>query len=230
MEKQGRTAALLILLVCALTALVYGLGSRFLRDRVHPPRRLGQALVASIALLLMVGLIASHPIRRFEQFKRLPAQSNSVASGYYTNGHLLMGSGNGRWQLWSTAGDQWQQHRIVGNGAGSFAEWWARHGSIAGSVKDAHSLYLQTLGELGLVGFLILASIFVIGASVGVRRSLVAIDKRVTTAALMAAFGAYTVDVAFDWMWELTVVSIVAWTVLALALSSPKPLEQNPRP
>jgi Flp pilus assembly protein TadD len=34
------------------------------------------------------------------------------------------------------------------------------------------------------------------------------------------------VDVAFDWMWELTVVSIVAWTILAL--SSPKPLEQNP--
>jgi len=227
-ERQGRTAALLILLVCALTAAAYSLGSRYLRDRVHPSRRLGQTLVASIALLLMVGLIASHPIRRFEQFKSLPGQTVTVTSGNFTNQHLLMGSGNGRWQMWSAAGDQWQQHWMVGNGAGSFAEWWTRHGSIPGHIEDAHSLYLQTLGELGLVGFLILASIFVTGGSAAVRRSLGARDKRITTAALTAAFGAYLVDVAFDWMWQLTVVSIVAWAVLALALSSPKPTEQSP--
>jgi hypothetical protein len=177
----------------------------------------------------MVGLIASHPIRRFEQFKH-NVQPEAINPSNYTAEHLLGSGGNGRWQMWSAAGDQWQQHPIVGNGAGSFAEWWTRHGSFTGHIKDAHSLYLQTLGELGLVGFLILASIFVMGASVGVRRSLVARDKRATTAALTAAFGAYSVDVAFDWMWELTVVSIVAWTVLALALSSTKALEQNPRP
>ena len=44
-------------------------------------------------------------------------------------------------------------------------------------------------------------------------------------AALTAALGAYLVAAAFDWMWEMTVVSVVAWTVLALALSSPKPFE-----
>jgi hypothetical protein len=229
-ERQGRTAALLILLVCALTAAVYGLGSRYLQDRVRPSRRLGQTLVASLALLLIVGLITSHPIRRFEQFKRAPAQSVSVTSGNYTNQHFLMGSGNGRWQMWSAAIDQWQHHRTVGNGAGSFAEWWARHGSTSVSIKDAHSLYLETLGELGLVGFLILASIFVTGTSVAVRRSLIAGKKRVTTAALSAVFGAYMADVAFDWMWELTVVSVVAFTVLALALSSHRPREQSPVP
>ena len=227
-ERQGRAAALLILLVCALTAAVYGLGNRYLRDRVRLPRRLGQTLVAAIALLLMVGLIASHPIRRFEQFKR-PAQPETIGPGYSTTEHLLGGSGNGRWQMWSAAVDQWQQHPLVGNGAGSFAEWRARHGSLAASVKDAHSLYVETLGELGLVGLLILAPIFAIGVFVSGRRSLVARDERVTMAALAAAFGAYTVEVAFDWMWELTVVSIVAWTILALALSSSKPLEQNSR-
>jgi multisubunit Na+/H+ antiporter MnhB subunit len=226
-ERQGRAAAPLILLVCALTAVAYGLGSHFLRDRVHPPRRLGQALVASIALLLMVGLIASHPIRRFEHFKH-NVQPETINPSNYTTEHLLGSGGNGRWQMWSAAGDQWQHHQIVGNGAGSFAEWWTRHGS-GGHIKDAHSLYLETLGELGLVGFLILVPIFVIGASVGVRRSLFARDNRITTAALTAAFGAYTVDVVFDWMWELTVVSIVAWTILALALSSLKSLEPNPR-
>jgi O-antigen ligase len=226
-ERQGHTAALLILLVCALTALAYGLGSRFLRDRAHPPRRLGQALVASIALLLMIGLIASHPIRRFEQFKH-NVQPEQVNPSNYTAEHLLGSGGNGRWQMWTAAGDQWQQHPIVGNGAGSFAEWWARHGSLTGHIEDAHSLYLETLGELGLVGFLLLASIFVTGGVAAIRRSLGGRDKRITTAALTAAFGAYLVDVAFDWMWELTVVSIVAWAVLALALSSPKPAERSP--
>ncbi|MHB8059228.1 MAG: hypothetical protein ACYDHO_00115, partial [Gaiellaceae bacterium] len=41
-ERQGHTAALLLLLVCLLTAVVFGLASHLLRDRLHPPRRLGQ--------------------------------------------------------------------------------------------------------------------------------------------------------------------------------------------
>ncbi len=221
-ERQGRTAALLILLVCALTAAAYGLGNYYLRDRVHPPRRLGQALVASIALLLMVGLIASHPVRRFEDFKH-NVQPETVNPGNFTTEHLLGSGGNGRWQMWAAAGDQWQQHPVIGNGAGSYAEWWARHGSISVSIKDAHSLYLETLGELGLVGLLILATIFVIGASFGVRRSLVTKNERITTAALTAVFGAFAVEAAIDWMWELTVVSVVAFTVLALVLSSKRP-------
>jgi len=225
-ERQGRTAALLILLVCALTAVVYGLGDHYLRDRAHPPRRLGQALVVLIALLLMVGLVASHPVRRFEQFKH-NVQPEAVNPSNYTAEHLLGSGGNGRWQLWSAAGDQWQRHPVVGEGAGSYAEWWARHGSLAVSVKDAHSLYLETLGELGLIGFLILASIFVSGASVGVRRSLVARDKRVTLAALTAAFSAFAVEVSFDWMWELTVVSVIAFAILALVLSSNRPSGQG---
>jgi O-antigen ligase len=229
-ERQGHSAALLILLICVLTAAVYGLGSYLLRERAHPPRRLGQALVAAFALLLIVGLVASHPIRRFENFKRLPAPSSTTGSGYATNEHLLMGSGNGRWQLWSSAVDQWQHHVVVGNGAGSFSEWWARYGSTPGHVEDAHSLYFETLGELGLVGFSILALIFLVGALAGIKRSLTAGDRRITTAALTAAFGAYAVEVAFDWMWELTVVSIVAWVVLALALSSPKAPERDPSP
>ncbi len=221
-EKQGHTAALLILLVCALTAGVYGLANHFLQDRVRPPRRLGQALVASIALLLVAGMIASHPVRRFEQFKS-NAHSATISPSYYTTDHFLSGGGNGRWQMWSAAGDEWQRHPLVGNGAGSFAEWWTQHGSTSVSIKDAHSLYLETLGELGLIGFLILASIFVTGASVALRRSLTASDERVTVAALTAVFGAYSVEVSVDWMWELTVVSIVAFAALALALSSQKP-------
>lgn len=221
-ERQGHTAALLILLICALTAAAYGLGGHFLRDRVNPPRRLGQALVASIALLLVLGLIVSHPVRRFEQFKHNAGPATTSPS-YYTTDHLLSGGGNGRWQMWSAAGDEWQQHPVIGNGAGSFAEWWTQHGSTSVSIKDAHSLYLETLGELGLIGFLILASIFVTGASVAVRRSLVTSEKRVTIAALTAVFCAYSFEASVDWMWELTVVSLVAFTALALALSSQKP-------
>jgi|GEM_PF-199366 len=229
-ERQGHTAALLILLICVLTALIYGLGSYLLRDRIHPPRWFGQTLVALLALLLVVGLIASNPVRRFENFKRLPAQPTTVSSGYYTNTHLFMGSGNGRWQMWASAVDQWERYPIAGNGAGSFAEWWAQHGRLGSHILDAHSLYFETLGELGLIGFLILAPIFLVGALAGIRRSLIGGNKRITIAALTAAFGAYAVEVGFDWMWELTAVSIVAWTVLALALSSAKPREQGPEP
>ncbi|MHB8059229.1 MAG: O-antigen ligase family protein, partial [Gaiellaceae bacterium] len=186
-------------------------------------------LVAATALLLVAGLIAAHPLRRFEQFKH-NVQPESVDPGNFTNAHLFGSGGNGRWQMWSAAGHQWQQHPIVGNGAGSFAEWWTRHGTISVHILNAHSLYLQILGELGLVGFLILAQFFLVGAIAAIRRSLVPGDKRITTAALTAVFIAYSVAIAADWMWELTVVSVVAWTVLALALCSPEPLEQASKP
>lgn len=217
-ESQGRSAALLILCICVLTAVVYGLGSRYLAGRLSPSRRLGQISLAVVALLLVAGLFAAHPLRRFEQFKQMPTSAETASSVYFSNEHLLSGSGNGRWQIWSGATDQWRDSPIAGDGAGSFATWWAESGSYSATIKDAHSLYIETLGELGLIGFLILASALVFGAAVAVRRCFHAKSDRLTAAALAAGFLAFGVEAGFDWMWEMTAVSIVGWSLLALAL------------
>nr|MBA3433138.1 hypothetical protein [Actinomycetota bacterium] len=91
------------------------------------------------------------------------------------------------------------------------------HASFPYFLKDAHSLYLETLGELGLVGFILVLALALAGVAVGVRRSLQSSgEPRVTTAALTSLFVAYAAAAGFDWIWELTAVSVVGMVALAL--------------
>ncbi len=69
------------------------------------------------------------------------------------NGRLFTFSNNGRIVLWHSAWREFLAHPVVGSGAGGFARWWLAHRTTTYFVIDTHNLYLQTLGELGVVGF-----------------------------------------------------------------------------
>ncbi len=60
--------------------------------------------------------------------------------------------GENRYQLWSAAVHENATSPLTGTGSGTFEYWWARNGDVDETVRDTHSLYLQTLGELGIVG------------------------------------------------------------------------------
>ena len=155
----------------------------------------------------------------------------SRRDGGFVKAHLLSGGGSGRWQFWSAALDQWDAHRVLGDGAGTYESWWAQHASFSYFVRDAHSLYLEALGELGILGFLLIVAVVVIaGVAVGVRRSWRAPgDAGVTTAALTAVFAAYGFSLGFEWMWELTAVSVLGVATLALWSPGPQPLRSPSR-
>ena len=57
-----------------------------------------------------------------------------------------------RYQYWNAAVDQIATKPLTGTGSGTFEFWWTATATRR-VVRDAHSLYLQTLGELGIVGF-----------------------------------------------------------------------------
>jgi O-antigen ligase len=136
-------------------------------------------------------------------------------------GHLVSGGGGGRRQFWAAALDAFRSRPITGRGAGSFAAWWAEHPRLPFLVRDAHSLYLETLAELGLVGFALLVGAFSAGLAGAARKTLRAPpEARPALAGLTAIFLAYVVAASFDWMWELTVVTIVAVFSLGLAAAS----------
>jgi tetratricopeptide (TPR) repeat protein len=164
--------------------------------------------------------VAIHPVRRFDTFKQPPG-ALAVAHGDYVKAHLLSGSGSGRWQFWHAAVDEFRTSRIHGHGAGSYAQWWAAHGTLATSIQDAHSLYLETLGELGVVGLVFLLLPFGTAAFVvatGLRRLDVA--ERVAVAGASALVCGFLVAAGIDWMWELTAVSVVAVAALAVAIGA----------
>jgi tetratricopeptide (TPR) repeat protein len=213
---QGRSAAVLLVLVCALTGLAYGLGARILRSP-RLPRAVAWSAAAVGAAAIVAAAIAAEPVEGFRTFKEPPGEFVQPRPDF-VRAHLLSGGGSGRWQFWAAAVDAFETRPLVGRGAGTYEAWWAEHGSLAYFVRDAHSLYAETLGELGLLGLALLLGSF----AAGLAGALVAVraaeePARTGIAAPAAAFVAYAVAAGFDWMWELTAVSIVGLACLGLA-------------
>lgn len=213
--SQGRSAAILLALCCVATVLIYWGWCALVEPRVmrsmrrNPGTTRTVAIAAGVACLIAVvaGLAAFHPGGRFDDFKSPPADAK-LSNTDFTKSHLLSSNGTGRWQLWSSAKDEWSEHPIAGEGAGSFEAWWAQHRPFGLFVKDAHSLYLQTLGELGLIGFALLALFLGAGFTAGLAR-LRRTGQRATVAALTATLAGFAVGAGIDWMWQLTIVALV---------------------
>jgi O-antigen ligase len=223
-RSEGRSAAWLIVLVCLVTAACFALVCRRWPAPLVPSEGFGRGVVIALLFLMLVGVAVAHPIRRFDAFKASPEAYHLSGSGGFVRAHLLSGNGSGRWQFWASAIDEWRTAPWIGRGAGSFEAWWAAHGTLGVFVKDAHSLYLETLGELGIIGLALLLAALVGGIVAGVARiKRTTGNVRITTASLLAVLIAYVVAAAIDWIWELTVVSIVAVVCLALLVQTPIP-------
>ncbi len=226
---QGGEAALLITLICVVTGVVYALGCRFVLS-IRPRNRYAELVPLVVVLAAVaVGIAAADPVARLRQFKAPPTAAAEADSDYVTS-HLLSAGGNGRWQLWESAVDQWREAPAWGIGAGSYETWWTEHGTMQQFVRDAHSLYLEVLGELGLIGFALLVGAFasaLVAALLRVRRCRE--RSRLTLAAALGSFAAFALAAVFDWMWEMTVVSIVGVAMLGFLVGRATS-EPNGRP
>jgi hypothetical protein len=216
-EEQGLVAAALIVAIGAALGVAWFLASRLSPERPIP-RWAGWALAVLVILGAVGSAIAAEPAERFDSFKRPPSRT-ALPEGDFVRGHLLSASGSGRWQFWETAIDQFQDAPVKGHGAGSFQAWWAENGSIPYFIRDAHSLYLEVLGELGLVGFLALLGFIVVAAAVA-SRALATNGVEHGAAAAAAAGLAYLSAAGFDWMWELTAVSTAGIACASLACAA----------
>jgi len=224
-EREGRNAILLVALSCALAGTGYAAGREAAaritqRGLFQPKPWLGRATVALLIGIFVAGIVASHPIRQLQTFKRPPA---TISTSDFAKQHLLSGSSSGRWQFWTASIHQWESHPLLGNGAGSYEEWWAKHmpADYPQTARDAHSLYIESLGELGILGFALTTLLALAGIGIGVMRSLQSSgESRLALAALTAVYAAFAVAAGIDWMWELTVVAGIGIVALALLCSA----------
>ena len=211
---QGHHAALWIGIACVVTAVAWA-GLRELGKRVpSPPRRVGQATAAALVALVIVAIVVAHPIGRFDAFKRAPAPANTQD----TTTHLLNSSGSGRWQFWSAAVSEFRAHPLNGGGAGSWQAWWLQHASLNVFSSFAHSLYLEAMAELGIVGLLLIVAAVLV-AVVGAVRSALFLESAEVAAA--AACGtAFFIAAAYDWVWQLAGIAVVGVGTLGFALGA----------
>jgi tetratricopeptide (TPR) repeat protein len=214
-DAARATAAFVVLAAGAGAALAYAALASFLTGR-SVPRSAGRALAAAAAIVAVVAVLVADPAERFRSFKAPPAPA---AEDDFVRSHLASAGGSGRWQFWSAAVDAWKEDPLLGHGAASYEAWWARSGTLEVFVRDAHSLYLETLAELGLVGFALLAAAGASAAFGLVRRRREEEDENVAGAAA-AVLGAFAVAAGIEWVWELPVVPVVELCVVGCGLAS----------
>jgi len=119
---------------------------------------------------------------------------------------------------WRVAWHEVEANPVLGSGAGTFALSWLHEQPAAEGVRDAHSLYLETLAELGPVGLLLLVAILAppLGAAVVARE-----HSLVPGAA--AAYSAYVVHAGLDWDWEMPAVTLAGLFCAAAVLAAARP-------
>jgi len=210
-------ALLVWIVVLAIASGLGAVGFRIVADRTHVSARvrrtvggiaLGSAAVAAIAAFSFYGAPWTLAQRAVDSFGREPKH----ASGPDVTGRLFDLSSNGRIEQWRISIDQFQEHRLGGEGAGSYAAAWDLRRPFAAAIQDSHSLYVEVLGELGVIGLalLVLALVMPLVAAVRARREPLATAAFATYAALLA-------HAAVDWDWELAGVTLVG-LVAAVAL------------
>jgi O-antigen ligase len=137
-------------------------------------------------------------------------------------------SGSSRADYWRVARQMVEDEPLLGTGAGSFRRRWYQDRAVPQPARDAHSLYLETLAELGPVGLVLLL------AALGL--PLAAALSARGEPLVAAALGPYVAALAHtgqDWDWELPAVFVpaLACAVALLLAGRPEwvPLARAPR-
>jgi hypothetical protein len=121
-----------------------------------------------------------------------------------------------RSDLFRVAIDGFQAHPLRGDGAGGFEVRFAHDRRVPETVRNAHSLYLETIGELGAVGGLALIGLIGAFAWAATRARLrPRAMSRGQAAAAAAALSVWAAHCIVDWDWQ-----VPALTGLALLLGA----------
>jgi hypothetical protein len=128
----------------------------------------------------------------------------------------LASTGSNRYAYWRVAFHTWADHPLQGAGAAAFRVEWLRERPFRESVRDAHSLYFETLAELGLVGFVLLCALLA-GVLLAARKVLGA--DAALAAGPAAGLVVWAVHAGVDWDWEMPALTLVAVTLAGMLLA-----------
>ncbi|HET8863309.1 MAG TPA: O-antigen ligase family protein [Solirubrobacterales bacterium] len=231
-DRQGDELLLIVLAVCAIVGLLQAAIVLAASNRERPawarvPRRTTLvALAAGALIVLAVAGAAGAPGRASDAWAEFK-EKGSPGTGTDRLGSV---AGQNRYQLWSAAVKENASDPLTGTGSGTFEYWWARNADVPEIVRDTHSLYLQTLGELGIVGLVLLIGFLAAVVGGGCAVLLAApLGERSALAAALAGCVAFCVTATFDWMWQLPVLPVALLMLSAVLLSGGRRVEWGTR-
>ncbi len=225
--SQGRHVAVVVggcmLGAGVLRAALLQVDQRFVDFRLFrtPPTRSAQvgAGVAVIALAVAIALGAGargFAVREYDGF----VNNNTGPGAAQTRERLTDPANDGRLPMWSAAVRIFDTQKLRGTGAGTYQQYYLRYRTRSLYVTDAHSLYLQSLAELGVVGFALILTVVL--TTLGGLAARIRGPDRPLHAALFATALAWGVHQALDWDWQMPAVTLGVFILAGMALARPR--------
>ncbi len=206
-SHAGHRLALELAVLAVLQALV-AVTYVWVAGRFAVPRglRIGLAVVvAAVLVAVLAGALVHYGSPSTIAHRAYHSFTGPPTGGQNLNSRLFSFSNNGRTVLWHTAWQEFRAHPVGGGGAGSFQRWWFAHRTSPYFVQDAHNLYAQTLGELGIAGAALLALFLGLPLVAAVRARW-----HPLAATALGAYVAYLVHCIVDWDWQVPAVTLLA--------------------
>ena len=203
--SQGDAFLPIALLVTVAAGFAYARVSRTRAARIK--LRLGptaRAAVAAGAVLVVLGAAIAI------------AGSGTESTGVPRTAKRITRVETNRGHYWRVAWDAFERHPVNGIGTGSFVVEWTRERGKDQFARDAHSLYVETLAELGVVGALLLLA-FLGALGVATLRAARDAPQDATAALAAAVLAAFVVHAGVDWDWEMPSVVLVPLILAAAA-------------
>ena len=178
------------------------------------------AWAAGLIAVIVVGLALHAPRRISDQYDKF-VQTAQASPEAKLRPNIFDPSNRGLIDNWTVALDAWKDKPLIGHGANTYEVVWnenrpAKQASY--NVTDGHSLYLESLAELGIVGFVLLMVFLVTG--------LIAVlpfargPNRTLYAALFGTALAWAAHAGVDWDWEMPAVTAGVFALLAAGLAT----------
>ncbi len=209
-ERQG---AIVLVLLVVITAVA--LAAQWRLQRSAPPGPVGLPRHSSwIALALISAGLGVAIVAGAKEHSGAPLSPGaSRLTSFESN----------RYAYWRVAFRAFSQEPLHGVGAGGWAVYWLRYRPFTETAQDAHSLPIQTLAELGIVGEAFLLT-FLGAVAFAARRAMRASPAMATgpTAALVT----YAIHAPLDWDWQMPAVTLLAFGLAGLLLA----LSEHPPP
>jgi len=202
---DGHVVAPIVLGCVVIAALTLLAARRLLEPRLvawTPSRRAVQRVAAATLVGVVIALVAvdapslaSRAISSFVNGDEVPGRQGDIRT------RLVQLGNNGHLEHWRVGIEVFGNKPLLGAGAGSYADSWARYRRANFDVNDGHSLVVEVLSELGAVGGALIVFVLLALLIGGARR--IRGPDRALHAALLTIVTIWMVRAQVDWDWEM---------------------------
>jgi hypothetical protein len=220
LQPNRRALVLTVAAVLPGTLVAAWLGRHSDLTSLSAPRIGGLAVAFAAAACAALSAVATARLSTAGPARapRRPRLAFTAAMSAIVLGALAVGVAGApepRSSYYHVAWHEYLAHPLLGSGAGTFGRYWLESGRVArwGGALDAHSLYVETLAELGPIGLLLVAAFVLYPLARAVTRR-----GAPGVAPAAGASVAFLVHAGLDWDWELPAVVVAGLACAAVVL------------